>query len=634
MRRLRLTIALAASVASAVLLASAANAAAAASTIPFTTCAGAPAFGCAHLAVPLDPTAAIPGTVNLTIRRKLAATGTASDAVIALAGGPGQAALPFANDASQIMSAALATRDLVVFDQRGTGSSGALKCSAFSNATAPLRVVVPACADEIGPTRGLYTTDDSVYDIEQIRKALGYSKLVLYGTSYGTKVALRYAAEYPANVEALVLDSTVTPNGPDVFDQSSYQAVPRIVKEICAGGACAGIPNPLGDLEKVLATVEHRAVRATFFNGKGRPDPVRIGAGALAQLLLGGDEDPVLRGDFPAAIHAAAAGHFGLLAILVDHALIGGQVSSASIDNPLFFDTECEELPFPWNRAASPTERISEAKAAAGAMPAGSFGPFNAMTAYSESSAPVCAYWPFATAAPEATITALPDVPTLIISGAADLRTPTSNAEAVKQLIPDATIVVVPQTGHSTLTTEFGTCGQNAVNAFFAGTAIQTTCVPRKLPSYLQPAHAEPASLASVAPVAGLRGVAGRTAHAVELTLDWTARELAESLFETLIGSYNPAYNRGLGGLDGGYAKVSTSKTTRQVTVSFHLFSYVGGVALSGAFVGGTGRLRISGSKAASGTLVAKRPNNFSGTLGGVHVHFTLSSANSSGLAP
>ena len=31
------------------------------------------------------------------------------------------------------------------------------------------------------------------------------------------------------------------------------------------------------------------------------------------------------------------------------------------------------------------------------------------------------------------------------------------------------------------------------------------------------------------------------TAKAVELTLGWSARELSESLFETLIGSFNPS---------------------------------------------------------------------------------------------
>ena len=108
--------------------------------------------------------------------------------------------------------------------------------------------------------------------------------------------------------------------------------------------------------------------------------------------------------------------------------------------------------------------------------------------------ASACAYWPFATAAQETTITSLPNVPTLIISGADDMRTPTANADAVAAMIPDATVVVVPQTGHSVLTTELSSCAQSAVDAFFAGTTIDTSCKPRSLPSYLQPAAAQPGS--------------------------------------------------------------------------------------------------------------------------------------------
>src|SRR5207248_3227637 len=115
--------------------------------------------------------------------------------------------------------------------------------------------------------------------------------------------------------------------------------------------------------------------------------------------------------------------------------------------------------PFPWTRTDAPATRRSEALAAVRAMPAGTFGPFSAQTAFAESSAPVCAYWPFASAAPEPTLTALPNVPTLIVSGADDLRTPTANADAVKAMIPDATVLVVAGTGHSALTTEFGHCG-------------------------------------------------------------------------------------------------------------------------------------------------------------------------------
>jgi pimeloyl-ACP methyl ester carboxylesterase len=627
MRRPGTTTALAALVSAGALAFGAAQAQAAVSTIPFTACPDAPAYGCGHLIVPLDPTGAIPGTVTLSIRRKLAASGSATDAVIALAGGPGQAALPFAADEAQIMQSALTTRDLVVFDQRGTGDSGPLSCTALSMVTAPISTVIPACALEVGATRGLYTTDDSAYDIEQIRKALGYTKLVLYGTSYGTKVAERYAALYPQNVEALVLDSTVVPNGPDVFDQSSYQAVPRLLSQLCAAGACHGVANPEADLAAVLARLANISVKASYYNDAGRRIRVTISPQAIAQVLYTGDDDPVLRADFPAAIAAAAAHRYGLLAILVDHANVGAASSFRQVNNPLFYDTECEELPFPWNRADAPAARLAEALAAAQALPAGSFGPFSARTAVLGGVASACAYWPFATAAQEPTITSLPNVPTLIISGADDMRTPTANADAVAAMIPDATVVVVPQTGHSVLTTELSSCAQSAVDAFFAGTTIDTSCKPRSLPSYLQPAAAQPASAAAALAPPGMHGRAGHTAGAVGLSLRWSAREFAESLFETLIGSYNPSFNKGLGGVYGGFVKETTAHSSQRVTMSFHHFSYIAGVELTGTIAGGVGTLHISGPAAAPGTLTSISANHFSGTLGGRHVHFATSAS-------
>jgi hypothetical protein len=294
-------------------------------------------------------------------------------------------------------------------------------------------------------------------------------------------------------------------------------------------------------------------------------------------------------------------------------------VPNSTVDNPLFFDTECEELPFPWVRTDPAPQRAAEALAAAKALPAGTFGPFSYLTAYQESSALDCAYWPFASAAPEPAITTLPDVPTLIISGADDLRTPTSNARKVAALIPDATVVVVPQTGHSVLTTESGSCAQNAVNAFLGGTTIDTRCAPRAQPIYLDPAPVAPGSLAALHPLHGIGGIAGQTARGLELSLAWTSRELSASLYETLIGNYNPSYRFGLGGLYGGYAKLSTNLTNERETIT-------------GSVENGVGTLTIAGKRAAAGTLVATSPNDFVGRLGGVRVHFRISSARLSAL--
>jgi pimeloyl-ACP methyl ester carboxylesterase len=176
--------------------------------------------------------------VNLHATRVRAASNPGAVAVVALAGGPGQAAAPLAPDFSQVLAPALTTRDLLVFDQRGTGRSSALDCSALRRART-VDQLTASCARELGPARGLFTTQQTVEDLESLRIAAGYEKLVLHGVSYGTKVALAYAAAHPDRVESLVLDSVVLPEGPDAFQRSSLAASTRALSELCAGEACS-----------------------------------------------------------------------------------------------------------------------------------------------------------------------------------------------------------------------------------------------------------------------------------------------------------------------------------------------------------------------------------------------------------
>src|SRR6185295_19173478 len=139
----------------------------------------------------------------------------------------------------------LGSRRLVAFDQRGTGGSGRLRCPGLGRAVGPtgdavagLERAVAACAQRLGAARAHYTTTDSVEDIEAVRSALGVDKLVLYGTSYGTKVALDYAAAHPEHVSRLLLDSTVLPEGVDPFERATIASIPRVMRAVCADGAC------------------------------------------------------------------------------------------------------------------------------------------------------------------------------------------------------------------------------------------------------------------------------------------------------------------------------------------------------------------------------------------------------------
>ncbi len=347
-----------------------ATAAAAGAAITFAPCGHSTEFGCGHLTVALDPSGAYPGTITLAIRRHRAPAGDEKTAVIALAGGPGQAGLPFAEQSLNLLGSIVATRDLIVFDTRGTGSSHPLSChglesSGGGDSPGP---AIARCAQQLGPTRRFYTTADSVADIEAIRLAGGYDRLVLYGTSYGTKLAEEYAQAYPSHVEALVLDSVVPPNGPDPLSRATFAAVPRILRQLCAGHACAGITrHPDADLTSLIRHLGRSRRRARWIDGHGHAHSIAISTYALLDSLIQGDLEPTLRSEFPAAVRSAARGDYAALARLLERTETSEEGESEGppegFDTALYYATTCEEGLFPWSRAAAPAARIAEAKA-------------------------------------------------------------------------------------------------------------------------------------------------------------------------------------------------------------------------------------------------------------------------------
>jgi pimeloyl-ACP methyl ester carboxylesterase len=607
-----------------------------ASSLGFVPCAKAPAFSCTSLPVPLARNGLAPGTISLSLERRLAGPGPSRDAVVALAGGPGQEALPLGEFISQAIAPALSSRDLLVFDQRGTGTSDPLSCSAmeaFTGVTAAQ--LFERCALQIGPARGAFTTPESVQDIEAIRQAAGYEKLVLYGTSYGTKVALEYAERYPQNVEALVLDSVVPSSGPEPLAIPTFQAIAPVLGELCANSACAGISqSPLSDLAQLAARLRKRALSGSVYDGSGRRHASTLGEAGLLGILQAGDLNPALRALLPAAVQSALRHDPDPLLRL--HLLAEGLIPNVpnnnaveppqEIDEALFVTTSCEETPFPWQRTGTPASRLAEARAAVRAQPASEFYPFDPATAFNDSLLGACAGWPDAAPAP-ALPGSLPNVPTLLLSGGQDLRTPTSNARSVAASIPDAQLEVVPYTGHSVIGSDLSGCASRALSAFFAGATVQP-CPPG--PNRFAPTPITPTKLAYVHAPSGLRGRAGQTLVAVLDTLVDLNRQLIGA---TLQANQELPNGSSFGGLHGGYARLTASSATLKD------FSFVPGVQLSGTFGVRNGQLqtttiRITGANASAGTVrLGSATKQVVGTLGGRHFDVRLATVKLSRLA-
>jgi pimeloyl-ACP methyl ester carboxylesterase len=576
----------------------------AASADVLTRCSGAPADRalCGRVNVPLDRDGVLPGIVALRVKAlPPSGGGPAAGTVLALAGGPGQAAVPLLDAFAGVLRPVLRTRQLVTFDQRGTGGSGRLRCSSLFG-RGSLVSVIGRCATELGARRTTYTTAASVADVEAVRQALGVDKLILYAASYGTKVALLYAAAHPQHVDRLVLDSVVPPEGIDPFERSTLASIPRVLRNVCAGG-CGFTRDPGADLAALGRRLARGPLRGGVLDGSGRVRRARLTEPDLLALLLSGDFDRYLRAALPAAVRGALAGDAAPLLRLLVHGGAGSLTVGADSD-AVYAATTCQDGIVPWAAGTPLAQRRAAVDAAAAAIAGSAFAPFDRATVRALGTADLCRAWP------ESPIVQpqlpLPPTPTLILSGDEDLRTPRADALALAGRLPGAHLLEVPDAGHGALFSDPTDCAERAV-ATFVGGLVPGDC--RFHRSAAPPLALAPRALAQLHGPKGLHGRAGRTVTAVLRTLDDASEQLIE---QVLAGGDVEPY----GGLRAGSAALERGRGLR-----LHGYGYVPGVLVSGLVPSRHRRftLTVSGRAASHGRLVLSRAG-IAGRLDGVAV--------------
>ena len=179
-----------------------------------------------------------------------------------------------------------------------------------------------------------------------------------------------------------------------------------------------------------------------------------------------------------------------------------------------------------------------------------------------------CKRWPAVTPGVRATAPG-PAVPTLVINGTEDLRTPVEEGRELAAAYPGGRALAVPGAGHSAITSDTTRCAPRAGFAFLAGAPAPTACprARREVPTGGRP----PLSLRGV----GGRSRKAKTVRAVRLT--------AQDMLTSLLGTTTPRF----GGLRGGYATAGL----RPARVRLVGYQYVPGVKVSGLLTRRRGRL-------------------------------------------
>jgi pimeloyl-ACP methyl ester carboxylesterase len=559
---------------------------------------------CAKVRVPLDRSGRVPGAVKLRVARY--SPPSRRPTLLYLSGGPGGAGVEEFSDVLFELSGLSKRFELVSYDQRGTGESGLLRCRRLER-DMRLRSTAAGedCATRLGARRGFYTTRDSVEDVEAVRQALGVEKLTLFGISYGTKLALAYARVHPEHVERIALDSVLEPDDPDPFGREPYQAMGPTLAALCPA-RCRGVTgDPVGDLARLADRLRAAPLHGMTYGPGGRRHAGTLTALALSDLMFDSDYNPAMRAGIPVGVRAALDHKDAApLLRLVDAAADLSRLPPARVFSAARYATVCEETPLPWPRGAPFGERAQRARESAAALGPRAFFPF----AYEEAKADeidLCLHWA-ETSAPPPLGGAYPKVPALILQGGEDLRTPPAGSARVAAAL-GAQRIVVPGVGHAVVGGDPSRCGIRRLSAFLRGRAITAGC-PRA-PTQVPATGVPPTALSQLAPAAGLRGRAGRTVAALDVTLDDLTFALSPALGSPLSGT----------GLRGGSFRL------RRRAIVLGALQVVPGVRVSGRLPRhGSARLRISGAHAARGRLRISPSGVVRGRLGGREVRGRL----------
>ena len=378
----------------------------------------------------------------------------AADPLFYFEGGPGGAATDEVAWAARHFSLFNQRHDIVLVDQRGTGASNRVTCStsvlsASADAT-QIEAGVQACLTSIKDRADprFYTTPIAVDDVDQVRAALGYDKIDLYGVSYGVSSGLTYIQRHGSHVRAAVLDSG------SLLDVHLYELMPRSAQEALASlfvrcessATCAAAyPALRADFAAVTANLARAPITSTVVD-RATGNAIRMDLPAFMGLLI----DTYLKVapgsvSFPKDIHAAAGGDWtALLKVFAgDH--------SATTSIPIMAITiRCSDA---W--ASQDPSKV------AATLPKSPVTPDDVSQATGMNA--VCQYWPHAVGASGAVKSSAPIV---FLNGVTDPVDPPSNVANAQAHMPNSLVVSVAGIGHWQLDFDPTGCLTDATNSF------------------------------------------------------------------------------------------------------------------------------------------------------------------------
>ncbi|HEY7236971.1 MAG TPA: alpha/beta hydrolase [Gemmatimonadaceae bacterium] len=399
---------------------------------------------CGTVVVPqnrADPSARL-APVVLSVVLYESPTAKAKTPLMFLAGGPGEDAIDVVTQvflASPVGQLALRERPIIAFNQRGWGDSasggspnlGMLSYHWRATREESIETLVDSARRISARLRArgveprLFTTLNALDDTYDVVKALGYEHMMLFATSYGTKIALQLMRTHPTMVEAAILDGVAPPQStdsfdPELLDQRRRVVAERLIDDCEKGAACS---SEYRELRKVASALD-----------RNDAPPVHI----VVHLPSGGGWfDLDLRGrDLLSAVGAYAGTDFARAMPQVLEELAHGDTVRRTMSPELVLHVVHETA---LARTAGPNYPVIYHIVLCGDIPSG---------VLQAGGRPVCDALGVPFSGMDAINPVTSDVPTLMFSSSYDAQTPPEMAADAARTLSHAYRVLFPGIGH------------------------------------------------------------------------------------------------------------------------------------------------------------------------------------------
>jgi pimeloyl-ACP methyl ester carboxylesterase len=402
---------------------------------------------CGRLGVPENPAAPRGRRIELRVAVVPAiSTRKRPDPLFVLAGGPGMAATSFYTSVAPVFERIRRDRDIVLVDQRGTGGSNSLDCESsdedlYQSTTAEIVAETERCLKMLAPHADVrfYTTSLAVQDLDRVRAALGYARINLYGSSYGTIVAQQYLRRFPRRVRSVILDGVVPPQralgATSALDAQA--ALSSIFDRCVQQPAChARFGDPAEVYRQLSDELAGHPVWVDLTDPtSGEPYRLQFTSYHLAMVLRLASYTPELAALLPLDLHEAATS--GDFAPLAGQFLLIDRVYADAIAEGMNDTVVCsEDVPFYHINAE---ERAELAKTFLG-------------TSQLDGLEAICRIWPHGPVDPDFHQPLHSEVPALLLSGGNDPVTPPRYAAQASRGFTQSLSLVIAGFGHGQLT--------------------------------------------------------------------------------------------------------------------------------------------------------------------------------------